>query len=408
MAQIIAAPVSMSQSLSALFSALTSLLHQYAEYWRPVAFREHQLPWMERHPGLVARLYALEPNQIDRLSDDAAALTDFMAVDLPFAQTLYSLTALPAFSRRETAAVHPRFRAGIPGRKWQQVEGFASSLPDVTLPILEWCAGKSHLGFYLHACSGQPVTALERDAALVEQANTRARQEGVMLHSVVADVLTPAAAAFVQPAQQVVALHACGDLHERLLDLCVTRGVHRLHVAPCCYHKRTEDEYVPMSQQGREAALTLHKSELHTAVMETVTASASVRRQRIQLQMMRLGFDCLQRDVRGDDSFLPVPSLPARWAQADFAEFCLHCATLKGIELPATIDWQYYQQQGGQRFRQVSALDLVRFLFRRPLEIWLALDRALLLQEHGYAVRLGTFCSARVTPRNLLIQGQRT
>jgi hypothetical protein len=48
----------------------------------------------------------------------------------------------------------------------------------------------------------------------------------------------------------------------------------------------------------------------------------------------------------------------------------------------------------------------VRFLFRRPLEIWLALDRALLLQEQGYAVQLGTFCAPHVTPRNLLIQGK--
>ena len=48
-------------------------------------------------------------------------------------------------------------------------------------------------------------------------------------------------------------------------------------------------------------------------------------------------------------------------------------------------------------------LELLRGLFRRPLELWLALDRALLLAENGYAVHLGTFCPAELTPRNLIL-----
>ncbi|MNY82370.1 hypothetical protein D3C86_2244270 [compost metagenome] len=49
----------------------------------------------------------------------------------------------------------------------------------------------------------------------------------------------------------------------------------------------------------------------------------------------------------------------------------------------------------------------MRGLFRRPLEVWLLLDRALYLQEQGYAVRLGTFCDYRLTPRNLLLLAER-
>lgn len=398
----------MTQSLSPQFHNLTALLHQHAALWRSVAFREPRLPWMDQHPRLVERLFALSPGEIDRLATDAVALTDFMAPYLPFAAQLQQLSTLPWLPQREIAKVDPRFGAGIPGRKWQQVEAFARCVPDAGLPILEWCAGKSHLGFYLHECTGQPVTALERDADLVAQANTRAQQQGgVALLSRQADVLAPGADGFLQSAQQVVALHACGDLHERLLGMCVAQGVRSVHVAPCCYHKRHDEHYAALSQQGSLAALPLHRNELHTAVMETVTASAGVRRQRMQLQIMRLGFDCLQRDVRGDDRFLPLPSLPARWTRAPFPEFCQHCARLTDIGLPAAVNWQHYLQQGEQRFWQVSALDLVRFLFRRPLEVWLALDRALLLQEQGYQVNLGIFCPPRITPRNILLQASR-
>jgi hypothetical protein len=51
----------------------------------------------------------------------------------------------------------------------------------------------------------------------------------------------------------------------------------------------------------------------------------------------------------------------------------------------------------------VRNLELLRNLFRRPLELWLILDRALYLGERGYDVRVGTFCDSHITPRNLLI-----
>ena len=52
-------------------------------------------------------------------------------------------------------------------------------------------------------------------------------------------------------------------------------------------------------------------------------------------------------------------------------------------------------------------LERLRNLFRRPLELWLVLDRALFLEEQGYSVRLGTFCDYPLTPRNLLLLAER-
>ena len=52
-------------------------------------------------------------------------------------------------------------------------------------------------------------------------------------------------------------------------------------------------------------------------------------------------------------------------------------------------------------------LELVRGLFRRPMELWLVLDRALYLSERGYEVQLGEFCDSHLTPRNLMLLAQR-
>lgn len=396
----------MTQNLHQQFRQLSELLHSTEIYWRPAAFYASELPWMKQHLALVRELSALSPDDIARLGMDETLLVDFMAQHLPFAHDLRLLAAVDPLPQLKVTPVAARFFSGIPGRKWQQVKAFAQRVPP-SEHLLEWCAGKSHLGFYLHQCRGAAVTALEWDGALVTHANARAAKQGVPLRSLLVDVLADQAEAHVRQAEQVVALHACGELHERLLNLCVQHQVPQLHLAPCCYHKRHGEYYRPLSAEGRALDLNLNSQELHTPVMETMTAGATERRQRQQLQIMRLGFDELQRDVRAVDEYLPLPSLPAQWARADFADFCLYCAAQKGVSMPAVVDWLEYQQRGERRFWRVSALDLVRFLFRRPLELWLVLDRALLLQENGYRVNLGSFCSSRVTPRNLLLQAWR-
>ena len=413
-------------SLTERFATLTSLLHQHAVFWRHFPFREPVLSWAAQQPQLVRELLALADSDIEVFSTDAVALTGFFAPHLPFATELLQACTLPALPSQPLPPITPRLHAGIPGRKWQQIERFVAALPQEysrqqnseqqsslqtsslqkKLPVLEWCAGKSHLGFLLQHCSGQPVTALEWNAGLVAQANARALQWQCDLHSHAVDVLSGAAEPFVQAQQQIVALHACGDLHVRLLHLCVRQQVNQLQLSPCCYQKIAAEHYQPLSQAARLHPLPLSKNELHIAVTETVTAGGYERRQRLRLQAMRLGFDALQRAVRGVDEFLPVPSLPGEWARVDFRTLCEHCAHLKNLPLPASIEWDFYEEKGWQRLREVSALDLVRFLFRRPLEVWLVLDRALFLQENGYRVRVGTFCERSATPRNILIDAR--
>jgi hypothetical protein len=122
----------------------------------------------------------------------------------------------------------------------------------------------------------------------------------------------------------------------------------------------------------------------------------------------RLAFDLLQRQQRGLDDYLPTPSLPVAWLDKDFARYCRDLAELKGVALSGAIDWPGLEAAGGRRLAQVRNLELLRGLFRRPLELWLLLDRALFLEERGYRVRLGTFCAHRLTPRNLLLLAERS
>ena len=117
-----------------------------------------------------------------------------------------------------------------------------------------------------------------------------------------------------------------------------------------------------------------------------------------------LAFDALQRDVRGSNAYLPVPSVKRSLLSQSFGDFCCWAAAKKSITLPENLSYQVYLDQADIKLKQVARLELLRQVFRRTLEAWLALDRVCYMLEGGYEVTLGEFCVKPLTPRNLMIK----
>lgn len=390
------------------FLRLTQLLGEQQSLWRPRAFKGDPLDWQAQHPALARELLAMPSQQVREIQGDDRALSRLLRPHLDFTAELQALITLPTWSQRQLPAFDKHFHTGIPGRKWAQLRAFVASLPGAeTGAFLEWCAGKAHLGRCLYHLHQRPVTSLEWNADLVAQGQRLSRQRHMAVDVRQVDVLAEGVDEHLDRGQHAVALHACGPLHQQLMARGVEREVKTLSIAPCCYQTCTRDSYRPLSSLAQASGLSLQREDLYTVVQETVTASSYVQRQREQSQQWRLGFDLLQRELRGVDEYMPVPSLPGRMASTDFQAFCRAAAARKGLDLPLHIDWQKFERAGRERFVRVSALDLVRLLFRRPLEVWLVLDYALFLQHHHYRVSLGTFCERHLTPRNILLNAQR-
>ncbi|WP_280554492.1 methyltransferase [Halomonas sp. 25-S5] len=390
------------------FARLTALLAEWQPLWRPMPFQHRRLPWAEAHPELADGLRSLDDAECARLQADP--FTDSpLAERLPVAElaALVELPELPA----EGPGLPAQWAEHMGGRKWQQVAAFVprmAALPGAVL--LEWCAGKGHLARTLARRLDREVTGLEWQAALCRDGQALAERQGARVQLAQQDVLAPDAARWLTADTQVAALHACGDLHGRLIELAAEQGS-AVTLAPCCYHRTARVHYRPFSRRGRELAaahgLSLTREDLAMAVQETVTAPRHVRRHRQRANAWRLGFDALQRQVRGRDAYLPVPSLAYGRMPESFAGFCRWAAECKGLVLPAGIDWHAFEQQGQRRQAEVTRLELVRHLFRRPLEVWLVLDRQRRLEEAGFRVELGTFCARELTPRNLLLRASR-
>jgi hypothetical protein len=389
------------------FQALDGFVLRHQNLWRPRPFTHLHLPWEEQHPELAAWLRTrsladaeLAHNHPERLQAPA-----------PFAELAAQsaeLAAVGALATLERAALPANFAVDIPGRKWEQIQAFAGCL-NFSKPSqhwLDWCSGKGHLGQLL-AQDGQPLTCLEYDPALVAAGAQLSARRGLSSRHIEQDVLAPDAARQIHAEHTPVALHACGDLHVRLLQLASAAGCGQLAVAPCCYNRIAGPYYQPLSTAAQASALQLSVDDLGLPLSETVTAGARIRRQRDSSMARRLAFDLLQRELRGCYDYLPTPSLPVAWLHKDFADYCRDLAQLKNLSAPGHRDWAALEQRGWQRLAQVRNLELLRGLFRRPLELWLLLDRALFLQQQGYRVRLGQFCVSHVSPRNLMLLAER-
>lgn len=391
-------------ALEARFHALGELLAAHAALWRPAPFHEPRPAWCARFPGLATRLLALDDGEVERLAGDNPALIDFAARHLgaafPALSALRPLIELPPATL--PAAADARLAWGVPGRKQAEIEAFAEAVSDTEAPILEWCAGKGHLGRLLGRRHARPVLSLEHDAELCAAGAELATRAGVEQRFLALDVLSDAAAPHL-PGRHAVALHACGELHLALLRGATTAATPALDLAPCCYYRIASPRYQPLNP---DAGLALSRDELHLAVTETVAAGARERRLRDRDQAWKLAFLEVRAaaGIRRERTFKPVP---ASWREDGFAAWMRRLAAREAVPLDAATDWAELERIGWARRREVRRLELLRLAFRRPLEVWLALDRALYLERRGYRVTLTEFCPRQVTPRNLLISARR-
>ncbi|MEZ8084606.1 methyltransferase [Vibrio sp. 1S139] len=391
------------------FKILDSFLLEHQVYWRSEPFhlcQTQQQPWQEVNSPLVDWLNSLTTENIQTLKEQPDLLITELARFLPqltlvHQSTQFTNTALKGLQL-------PRgTEDGIPGRKLQQIVsmGEAALEHHHGEEWLEWCSGKGFLGRILSQQSSQKVTSFEWQQSLCESGQKIADAQRLEMTFVQGDAFSDSADKVFNANQHAVALHACGDLHVELVKKSVSHGLPAVTISPCCYHLIRDDNYQTMSSVAKASALTLSKSDLRIPLQETVTGGERVKRHR-QLEMSyRLGFSQLLKAELNIDEYIPVPSIKKSELAEGFESFCRWASEVKEITLGSDIDFESYFAQGEKLFWEMEKLSLVQQVFRRPLEIWLALDKAIYLQEQGYEASIEEFCGRSITPRNLLIHG---
>lgn len=391
------------------FHELDDLLIGHQQLWQSNPFSDPEGFSQGLTASQLQSLNALSMSQVEQLQTNDEQLLHYFGPAFVFAtQIQQAINRLPMARSELSPSVGPLTESilvSVPGRKQAQIKFFADALGPMERPILEWCSGKAHLGRSLHRLSQMPVRAIEINSQLVAQGNTLAKSDQIQLHC--ADVMTELPGEWFASNQQAIALHACGDLHHRFLQVCVSHQIERVSLVPCCYPNTNKLTYQPLSTLAKASLLTLTRDDLKNAIRAPVTQSDAENNRRKQMQRWRLGFDLLQRKLSGKNEYLSIPPFPMSILCNGFRSFCENAAAKKQIALPEAVDFNYFEMEGRARFEQVTRLDLVRSLFRRALEVWLVVDLAMYMEENGYDCQISQFCPMPLTPRNLLIDARR-
>ena len=402
------------------FEQLTHLLSEHKTLWQFATFNQADLPWREAYPELCNWL-------------DSQSVTDLLSEDsqtrigqfLPFVSQIKALTQLDDFtldcltpSENNDSAVFTsvpvHFSHGIGGRKWQQINAFFAALGPAqqTESYLEWCAGMGHLGRLVALKTASSVLSLEWQQALCDKGSTLAQKANVQQDFVCDDALRAQSATHLAGKNCAVALHACGDLHTALLRAAGEVKTPHVVISPCCYHLTRDARYLGLSQFCQanliQYGLEIDKDDLKLAVKQVATAGAREQDLRELELTYRLGFDTWLRETLNADNYIPLSSVKKSQLNQGFEAFCHWAAQQKKQTFDANAEQiAHYLAIGEQRRVLLARLEAVRSCFRRAMELWLVLDRALFMHEQGYQVEVGTFCSGQLTPRNFMLRATR-
>lgn len=195
-------------------------------------------------------------------------------------------------------------------------------------------------------------------------------------------------------------MHACGALHVQFLQSACVHHAQYIALAPCCYHRQHGD-YVPMSAAAKNCDLMLDSAALRLAQQNQITAGASERAQRAKELRWRLGYEQLRQHTQGESLYRPLPSVKMH-RFSDFADFCEFASQQHQVPVKSTL-YSHFEELGEHARLRMLRLDAIRHCFRRPLELWLLLDKMAYLVQQGYGVRALQFCANTDTPRNLLL-----
>lgn len=384
-------------------TALEGILVEHEGLWRVSAFHNPRPLWTVARPALTRALLNLSDADVLRLSKANDVLLDWLRPWLPALSQVEGACAVPLLAApppgSERAFLH------VPGAKRAQVEAFAAAVLAAGTephPWAEWCAGKGHLGRWLSYTSGRPALSLERDAVLCREGRALARRLPAVQAFRCIDVLEGAVSEPLR-GRHVVALHACGDLHRRLLKRAADIRVPALDLAPCCYDRTVGEVYEGLNPEAR---LAPDRLALRLAVTDLGKVRGPVRDRWRRELAWKLAYKRLRERYTGVEATAPMASTPRAWARLSWPMWCRQVAARDGFEPASSTDWTKAEQEGVAMRDRFERLNLLRLAWRRALETWLVLDMALYLEREGYRATVSAFCPETVTPRNLMVSAR--
>jgi hypothetical protein len=376
------------------------LLSDHRTYWSIHPFEKDTFDWEHTNPDLSLFLRSWTNEEVEAFERCPHLHPKAPRELKEIASQCSELTKLPILYREEID-LPASMSLHIKERKWKQIVSFISSLHPKNDAFVDWCCGKGHLGRVLSSLYSVPVYGLEYNMDLVEKGKNLALS-GHNLYC--CDVLHDEIP-FVNGS--LLALHSCGDLLERAMEVVVAQELSQCVLVSCCFHKIVHEERYPLSKSEGVHGFMLNRHELRIPSTFEHRASKTKKRRRRNDMRYRIALDLILRDLGLQKSYSSIPSVPDGWKDETLEGYIGKICVREKIVIPSSIDFGLYEQKAHKKLCMIRGLSSLRSLFSRVLEVWLNGDRALWLYEQGYDVEMGICMPEEITPRNIVLKGIR-
>lgn len=271
--------------------------------------------------------------------------------------------------------------------------------------IVDVGAGRGQLTTQAAVTLAVPTLGLERDPQRVAVARSLAG--AVPVRFVTADVLAaepPLLALPPLPHRLLMALHGCGQLGEALVTAAAATGASILLLG-CCPQKIRGAHREPLVPGGptfpREVLGLANVMSRQAGVEGALRDALAMKETRLALRelLSARGISVAAgEEMRGVNRRKPNAGLAALAAAACQA---------RALPPPTADEILAASQRAHTHYQTQRRLTLPRSMLGRALEIFIALDRALYLQQHGYRVHVLELFPAAISPRNLAVRARR-
>jgi hypothetical protein len=271
--------------------------------------------------------------------------------------------------------------------------------------IVDVGAGRGQLTTQAASRLAVPALGLERDPERVAVA--RALAGTVPVRFVTADVLSseqPLLALPALPHRVLMALHGCGQLGDALVTAAVATGASVLLLG-CCPQKirgTQRDALVPGGPAFPREVLGLANVLARTQGVEGDLRDAlAMKEARLALRELLAARGIVV--AAGEE----MRGVNRRKPNAGLAVLAAAACRARALSPPTPDEIVSASQRAHAHYLVQRRLMLPRSMLGRALEIFIALDRALYLQQHGYRVHVLELFPTNVSPRNLAVLGRK-
>jgi hypothetical protein len=347
-----------------------------------------------------------------------------------FFSSVCQLTMLPSFAENDVASPSSEAQRFFPPPAYQNLTPkksheidrvFSYLLSEKHLPYdsstIDFCGGAGYIARTLAYFCSSPSISVDYDKALQQRGQLKHQryipQNARKIDFIHLDLLSeyPSLHAHFPLRAPVIGLHTCAHLSDVQLALSVDLESAWTFNVGCCYFKTDKNAYT-LSSFAREYPVPYTGFSLFLAArgqetsLEDFIFSQRVKRFRFLLHLF------LEKEY--GLGFHAVGSVPDSFYNNDFFSYAgsrLASLQSKNIinKLPSEKTLSaFLKDQAIQNIaHKMRMCNFLRSRFSRVLELAIALDRAIYLDENDFLVSIGEIFSMQVSPRNIAIFGTR-